>query len=123
MCALKLTNLHPRMRREARTIEAMVRIYCRGRHNTRGRELCSECDELLAYAGRRLEKCPYQEEKPTCANCPVHCYRPDMRARVREVMRYAGPRMLLRHPALAIMHLLVDGRRAAPGRTRKPKRT
>jgi hypothetical protein len=31
-----------------------------------------------------------------------------MRERVREVMRYAGPRMLLHHPWLAICHL-VDG--------------
>ena len=28
----------------------------------------------------------------------------------REVMRYAGPRMMTRHPYLALMHL-VDGRR------------
>jgi hypothetical protein len=33
-----------------------------------------------------------------------------MRDRVKEVMRFSGPRMLLRHPILAIRHLL-DGRR------------
>jgi hypothetical protein len=31
-----------------------------------------------------------------------------MREAVREVMRYAGPRMALRHPILAFLHLL-DG--------------
>jgi hypothetical protein len=29
------------------------------------------------------------------------------------MMRYAGPRMMLRHPYLAMMHV-VDGRRPAP---------
>ena len=33
-----------------------------------------------------------------------------MREEVREVMRHSGPRMLRRHPLLAVAHLL-DGRR------------
>ena len=120
---LMVSGLHPRLRREARTIEAMIRISCRNQHGGRGRQLCSECDELRAYALQRLEKCPFQEKKTTCVKCPVHCYRPGMRARVRAVMRYAGPRMLWRHPGLAIMHLLVDSRRQAPGRARKLEET
>jgi hypothetical protein len=105
-------NQHPRMRREARTMQAMVQIYCRGRHATRG-ELCPQCRSLLEYAYLRLDKCPFQEEKTTCAQCPIHCYRPAMREQVREVMRYAGPRMIYRHPVLAIRHML-DGRRKEP---------
>ena len=111
-----LTNasiLHSRMDREQRTIEAMIHIYCRRKHNTR-RDLCAACQELLDYATVRLEKCPFQEEKSTGANCVVHCYRPDMRERIREVMRYAGPHMMLRHPYLAFMHLVIDSRREAP---------
>ena len=109
------------MTREARTLEAMIRIYCRGHHATRGKSLCTECADLQAYAGLRLEKCPFQEAKTTCAKCPVHCYRPEMRVRVRQVMRYAGPRMLFRHPILALLHLVVDGKRALPVRPiRKP---
>jgi hypothetical protein len=34
---------------------------------------------------------------------------------MRTVMRYAGPRMLWRHPLLAVAHL-IDGRRPAPPR-------
>ena len=101
-----------RLERERRTIDAMVRLYCRDHHGTRG-EPCGECGELLEYALARLERCRFGDGKPTCANCPVHCYRPDMRERVREVMRYSGPRMLLRHPYLAIAHLR-DGRRKPP---------
>ncbi len=91
----------------------MVGIYCHNRHGTRG-ELCGECRQLLDYAHARLDRCPFQEDKTTCANCPVHCYKPEMRERVRSVMRYAGPRMLYRHPFLAVLHLLVDGRRKQP---------
>ena len=61
----------------------------------------------------RLEKCPYGETKPTCANCPIHCYQPHRREQIKKVMAYAGPRMLLTHPILAIRHML-DGRREAP---------
>jgi hypothetical protein len=108
---------HPRMRRERQTIESMFAIYCRDRHATTAGLLCGECEALRDYALQRLERCPFQENKPTCANCAVHCYKPEMRQKVRQVMRYAGPRMLLRHPILAVRHML-DGRRKAPALAR-----
>lgn len=92
----------------------MIRLYCRGRHGN-AEQLCGECAELLEYARERLRRCPFQEGKTTCAKCPVHCYRPEMRARIRAAMRYAGPRMLYRHPILALRHLL-DGLRRKPVR-------
>ncbi len=97
-----------RLLRERRTVEAMIRLYCRDRHARTS--LCDDCTELLSYALKRLEKCPYQDRKPVCSKCPVHCYRPDMRQQVQSVMRHAGPRMLLRHPVLALLHIL-DARR------------
>ena len=39
-----------------------------------------------------------------------------MRHRVRDVPIFAGPRMLLHHPVLALLHLVVDERRPAPAR-------
>ena len=86
----------------------MVCMYCSAHHNGSGEMLCASCREFLDYADVRLEKCPYGEEKPTCANCPIHCYKPARKAQARDIMRYAGPRMLLRHPLLAIAHQL-DG--------------
>ncbi len=103
-----------RLARERRTIAAMIRLYCRD-HHAAAAGLCGSCAALDAYAGARLDHCVYGPAKPTCSNCPIHCYRRDMREAIREVMRWAGPRMLARHPVLAISHLL-DGRRAAPGR-------
>ena len=102
---------HPRMEREERTVGAMIRLYCAGQHGGSG--LCSECRELLDYARLRLARCPFQEGKTSCGNCRVHCYKPDMRERAREVMRTAGPRMPIRHPFMALWHLL-DGLRKEP---------
>ncbi len=99
----------PRMRREARTVELMIRRFCRDTHYPEG-ELCDRCRDLLAYARKRLAACPFQAKKPTCGNCTVHCYAPGMRERIRAVMRHSGPRLLWTNPSLAIMHLL-DGLR------------
>lgn len=88
----------------------MVAIYCRDHHQPVDGAPCPGCTDFLTYAGRRLEKCPYGQDKPTCANCPIHCYKRDPREFARTVMRYAGPRMMWRHPWLALMHL-ADGRR------------
>ena len=107
-----MADRHPRMRREEKTVAAMVRIYCRD-HHAAPDGLCDDCRALLAYAHERLRRCPYQERKSTCAKCPIHCYKPAMREQMRAVMRYAGPRMLLRHPLLAVLHL-IDGLKKAP---------
>ncbi len=102
-----LFSNHHRLNRERRTIQVMIQIYCHGTHHSNG-HLCPECQQLEVYAMQRLDKCPFQSDKPTCARCPIHCYKPAMRQQVRQVMRFSGPRMLLRHPLLAIMHTL-DG--------------
>lgn len=109
---------HRRLAREARTLTVMVRLYCHGHHDTANRELCADCRELLDYALVRLSRCPYQAQKPTCAKCPIHCYRPEPRERIRAVMRYAGPRMLLHRPGLAILHLADGLRRSGRGEKR-----
>jgi predicted amidophosphoribosyltransferase len=108
-----------RLRREARTLTAMVEIACHGMHGTAEGQLCPSCDALLEYALARLDRCPFQEAKPTCAKCPIHCYRPAQRAQIRAVMRYAGPRMLLHHPMLALYHLW-DGLRKPPRARPRP---
>lgn len=105
----------PRIDRERRTIGAMVAIYCRDLHGARP-GLCADCAGLLDYAQRRLDNCPFEARKSACNDCKVHCYSARGREQVKTVMRYAGPRMLLRHPWLALMHL-IDGRRPIPALT------
>lgn len=104
--------MNRRLARERRTITAMIRLYCREQHGAEA-GLCPQCQALNEYALQRVERCPFGAEKPTCAKCLVHCYKPEMRVQVRTVMRYAGPRMLLHHPGLAVQHL-VDGLRYRP---------
>jgi hypothetical protein len=112
----------PERERERATIELMIGVFCRD-HHTPAAGLCTECTALAAYASQRLEKCPFGEEKPTCAQCPIHCYKPACREQIREVMRYAGPRLMWRRPLRAIRHLLHDRRPAPPlpGKKQPPK--
>lgn len=116
-----LTVKGPRIEREKRTVTAMIELYCHDHHAVEGSGLCTECGDLHAYAMQRLDRCPFQENKTTCANCAIHCYRPERKEQIRDVMRYAGPRMMWTHPAMAIQHLL-DGRRKTAILAPKPSK-
>ena len=94
-----------RFRRERETIKVMIDIYCREKHGRAG-SLCPDCAGLRDYALLRLAKCPFGEAKPTCAKCVVHCYQAAMREKVKAVMRYAGPKMMFKHPVLALFHVI-----------------
>ena len=94
-----------RISREKSTIKVMIKMYCQKHHAT-SNELCDDCLHLQNYAFERIKKCKFLPDKPACNECPVHCYNPVMREKIKIVMRFAGPRMIFRHPYLAIMHLL-----------------
>lgn len=55
--------------------------------------LCQGCADLLDYSANRRRMCPL-DPKPTCKNCEIHCYAPENRARIREVMRFSGMQMI-----------------------------
>jgi hypothetical protein len=114
-----MSRTRARMSREQRTVEAMIAIYCQGQHSPPA-GLCPDCQELRSYARQRLQRCPFQEGKTTCGKCPVHCYKPEMREQIRAVMRFAGPRMLYRHPIMTLQHL-IDGVREEPVRPQQAK--
>ncbi|MEN0615573.1 nitrous oxide-stimulated promoter family protein [Klebsiella indica] len=97
-----------RIAREKKTISSMISLY---------RRLCQDASDdaehyraLNAYADKRLDKCVFGEEKPACRQCPVHCYQPARREEMKQIMRWAGPRMLWRHPILTFRHLIDDKR-------------
>jgi len=92
-------------RLEKETIQKMIMIYCKEMHGTKNNELCSECSNLFNYAKQRIDKCFYGDRKPVCSKCKVHCYKPEMRNRIKEVMRYSGPRMLLKSPVLSLRYM------------------
>ena len=96
-------------KKEQAVVSQMIHLYCSKNHNTydkKARSLCAECKELLDYSIFRSEHCPYMAEKTFCSNCKTHCYKSDMRQRIKTVMRFSGPRMILYHPFLAIWHLI-----------------
>ncbi|MGN0985255.1 MAG: nitrous oxide-stimulated promoter family protein [Candidatus Enterenecus sp.] len=90
--------------REKELVSQMIALYCRKNHG--GKPLCPDCAALEAYARQRSDKCPFMESKTFCSNCKVHCYKPEMREKIRAVMRFSGPRMIFRRPGAAIRHMV-----------------
>ena len=107
-----MPDLAKKRAKEQRIVDEMIALYCKRHHAGKrdGKRLCPECAELSAYARKRSECCPFMENKTFCSNCATSCYTPTMRERIREVMRYAGPRMPLHHPALALWYLVCKKR-------------
>lgn len=105
-----------RIEREKKTVEHMIRLYCKGNHGSSVREagsgetgVCTQCEVLLTYATDRLDNCPHGNGKPTCLKCSIRCFDEEKREMIRRVMRYSGLRMLFRYPVLTIRHML-EGR-------------
>lgn len=101
-------QIEAKREREREVVTQMVAVYCRGNHGGRAgkkrAELCPECAALTEYAAARIGRCPFMATKTFCSQCRVHCYAPAQRQAIKDVMRYAGPRMLLRHPVMTIHH-------------------
>lgn len=98
------TKLKPRIDREKRVVRQMIEIYCK--HKLGLSHISEEYESLSEYAFKRLDYCKFGENKTACKKCPIHCYSPQMREKIREVMRWAGPRMIIYNPIAAIRHLL-----------------
>lgn len=95
-----------RIEYEKQVVRWMIEIYCHAHHGTENDSLCNVCAALNDYAVARLSHCRFVDDKPSCKRCPVHCYNPQMREQIRQVMRYSGPRMLWHHPIAAVRHLI-----------------
>ncbi len=104
--------LQPDTLRDLRTLARFISLYCRTHHHDRpagevqlkthdvqaiaGSELhlCPDCARLLAHAFVKRSVCP-MHPKPACKHCPKHCYAPQYRQQIRQVMKSSGMRMLL----------------------------
>ena len=107
-----MKSIEDKREREKKMVSQMIALYCRKKHHAQN-GLCPECRELDLYARTRSDKCPFMKTKTFCSNCKVHCYKPEMREKIRDVMRFSGPRMIFHHPVSAIRHVV---------ETRKEKR-
>lgn len=107
-----MNRVEIKRQQEKKIVALMIRIYCKKKHGTK-KELCADCQALCDYAMLRSDKCPFMETKTFCSNCKVHCYKADMREKVREVMRFSGPRMIFHHPVMAVLHVIESKREKA----------
>lgn len=99
-------NIELKREKEKEVVSCMIALYCKKKHKSAKKELCFECKRLEEYARQRSARCPFMETKTFCSNCKVHCYKSDMREKIREVMRFSGPRMLMHHPIMAVCHVM-----------------
>jgi Zn ribbon nucleic-acid-binding protein len=99
-------DIQTKREREKKTVSLMIALYCRKKHGSKA--LCPDCAALDAYARQRSDTCPFMETKTFCSHCKVHCYKSDMREKIRAVMRFSGPRMIFHHPIMAIRHVIVS---------------
>ena len=97
---------------EKATVTLMIQLYCHKCHKTKkamksSEFLCDECKELSNYVNERVQKCPYTAKgtKTFCSFCKTHCYKSEMREKIRTVMRFSGPRMMFYHPVKTFRHL------------------
>lgn len=93
-----------RIYKEKQIVEKMILIYCQKKHN---KNLCTECSQLLEYAISKLNKCKFGEHKGSCKNCKIHCYNPQMRKKIKSVMKFSGPRMIIYYPIYVLKHLIL----------------
>lgn len=96
-----------RIEYEKRVVRIMIGIYCKA-HHASSEGLCEKCEELACYYERRVERCPLGENKRSCKVCTIHCSEKLHQAQIRQVMRYAGPRMMFSHPLMALRHLYYE---------------
>jgi len=98
-------DIQTKREREKQMVTQMITLYCKKNHHTK-ETLCPDCEALTQYACQRSDKCPFMETKTFCSNCKVHCYKPEMREKIRLVMRFSGPRMIFHHPVAAVRHVV-----------------
>ena len=114
---------HATVEEDQRVLVRFIRVYCDHRHGDAAKAaftlsgvdgrvlgkrpvaLCLACRKLLAHALVKRARCPL-DPKPACKHCPVHCYHPSYRQRIREVMRYSGRRLVLSGRLDMLYHLL-----------------
>ena len=100
-----MTDTERKRLKEKKMVEQMISVYCKEHHSTK-RHLCSDCEQLKNYAFAKIDRCPFMETKTFCSSCKVHCYNREMANKIKEVMRYSGPRMLIYNPKAAVSHMI-----------------
>jgi hypothetical protein len=95
-----------RQKKDIRLLGRFTEVWCEG-HDHQNREpfmlpneagtlmLCHSCLEFMDYAVKKRLRCPIEAEKPSCKHCRIHCYANPQRQLVRQIMAYAGKKLIL----------------------------
>jgi hypothetical protein len=112
-------ELSNKERHDLKTLAKFATVYCHAHHKggqtpfdfqapgfegvLRSLELCEDCAKLLRYGFTMRVRCPH-DPKPMCKKCPDRCYKPEYRARIREVMKFSGMYLLKRGRVDLLFH-------------------
>lgn len=105
-------DLTHKERKDLRVLAQFTSVYCKVHHVAKKAPLqsdtpiftnlkvdkypvCDSCRDFLFYAIERRLRCPL-DPRPVCKHCHVHCYKPDYREKVREIMRFSGKYLMMR---------------------------
>ena len=107
---------------DLRVLVRFIEVYCAGQHTEAQRlpvsmpthdlqaiagkevKLCQACSRLLMHALVKRTRCP-MDPKPACKHCPKHCYAPEYRQQMRQVMAYSGRKLVMRGRLDYLLHL------------------
>ena len=90
------------------TMKKIIHMYCRKKHSHCDGTLCDACSDVWQYAQQRINACPHMAHKTFCSACKTHCYETTYRERIREIMRYGGPRLLFDSPMMVLRHMFIE---------------
>lgn len=93
-----------RLEKEKVIFEKMILIYCKNNHKEN--HPCSQCIDIINYGKNKINNCPFDNSKPFCSKCSIHCYEKNVQKKVKEIMRYSGPRIIFYHPITSLKHLI-----------------
>ena len=101
-----LSAIDDRTAKDRKVLEAIGCIFCTAHHPGKKDScgLCPSCRETIEATLARAVACPYGHEG-NCQDCTTHCQRGQAQERIRQIMRYAAPRMALRHPLMTAEYL------------------
>lgn len=94
-----------RIEKEKEIVGLMIKLYCI-KHHMDADSPCHQCLEILEYAKKQLNGCKHGDSKGFCSKCTAPCYRQDMRARIKEIMKFSGPRLILYEPYEFVKHII-----------------
>ncbi len=107
-----MEQLTGRHLKDLKILASFIHLYCQSHHaeektlfHPLPKELCSafnkkavicpDCMAILEHGIRKRALCPL-EPKPSCKKCHIHCYKPEYRQKIREIMAFSGRKMLLK---------------------------